>query len=283
MAFAGLFRERNGSASHFELTDSTEDTTMRATNRPGWALILTAAAALPAAARAQAPANPPSTTIGSHQIDRFQAIAQLQADLRSDPNSLANWVILGELAHEVAGDLPQGQDDAYYKLSRESYERAVQLDPNNNGLKAAVQFARDQEANAAAFDAQRSRGVATYLAARRSEIAANGANPTVQVYESPAPSQAITYAPQSGVVQQPAQVQPGQVQPAYAQSAYPQPTYRPYYNAQQAQPLQYNQYSNGYVPPANSNQAAPPTTLRQFGQQLPGLLLNEVKRPGAPR
>ena len=64
-----------------------------------------------------------SNTIGTHQIDRFAAINQLQADLKSDTNNLANWAILGELAHEVALDLPEGQDNAYYKLSRQSYEK----------------------------------------------------------------------------------------------------------------------------------------------------------------
>jgi cytochrome c-type biogenesis protein CcmH/NrfG len=119
---------------------------MRIARWQGWALLLSAVASYPSGAAAQAPASPAPrpTTIGSHQIDRFEAIRQLQADLRSDPNSLANWVILGELSHEVALDVPDGQDDVYYRMSREAYEKALQLDPNNNGLKAAVQFARDQ-------------------------------------------------------------------------------------------------------------------------------------------
>ena len=43
--------------------------------------------------------------IGSHQIDRFEAIRQLQQSLRANPNNTADWVILGELAHEVALDV----------------------------------------------------------------------------------------------------------------------------------------------------------------------------------
>ena len=261
---------------------------MRPTIRPGWALALslTAAPALwLASTLAQEPTTaPPATAIGSHQIDRFEAIRQLQADLRSDPNSLANWVILGEIAHEVAADIPADQDDLYYKISRDAYERALRLDPNNNGLRAAVQFARDQEANAPAFDAQRRRGVATYLEARRREIATHGANPTVQVYETPA------YAPRPARgIEAPGTA--ANAQPAYPQPAYAQPVYRTYTDAQ-GQPLQYNQYSNGYVPPtapanapanANPNQAAPPTTLRQLGQQLPGAFLNDALRGAKPR
>ena len=224
---------------------------------------------------------PAAPTIGSHQIDRFEAIRQLQADLASDANNAANWTILGELAHEVALDLPQGQDDAYYTLSRQAYEKAAQLDPNNPGLKSAVQFAREQETNAAAFDAKRRQGVATYLESRRREMAANGNNPTVLVYETPAApvnATATTVPAQPGVVNQP-------YNPA---AGYPTPTYRPYYNPQAQQALGYNQYSNGYTPPANAapvNGVQPaPTTLRQYGQQLPGVLLNEGARAiGRPR
>ena len=208
-------------------------------------------------------------TIGSHQIDRFEAIRQLQADLGSDANNVANWTILGELAHEVALDVPQGQDDTYYKLSREAYERASQLDPSNPGLKSALQFARDQEANSASFDTRRRQGVMTYLEARRREMAANGVNPTVMVYESPATS-LVTTTPGQVVSTQP------------TSNVYPTPSYRPYYNQQAQQPYGYNQYSSGFTPTANSGsvnglgtQVAQPTTLRQYGQQLPGVLMNQ--------
>lgn len=260
---------------------------MRATNRPGWALILSAAAIWPAAAPGQDPAAPaqPSATIGSHQIDRYAAITQLRSEIRGDPNNLANWVILGELAHEVALDLPEPTDDAYYKISRDAYERALGLDPNNNGLKAAVQFARDQEANSRTFDAQRRNGVATYLDSRRREMATNGVNPTVLVYETPTPLPSTLPVPQPPdrvTPGAPRATQPGAFQPA---NAYPTPTYRPYANTE-GQPYNYNQYQNAYSPAAAPNQA-PPTTLRQFGQQLPGVLLNEATRgttrPAAPR
>ena len=209
----------------------------------------------------------PATTIGSHQIDRFEAIRQLQADVASDANNVANWTILGELAHEVALDLPQGQDDAYYTLSRQAYERAAQLEPANQGLRSAVQFAREQETNAAAFDAKRRQGVATYLEARRREMAANGVNPTVLVYETPAP------IPTTTTVGQPVTNQP------YS-TTYPTATYRPYYNPQAQQALGYNQYSNGYTPATTAGaQTAAPMTLRQYGQQLPGVIMNQGFRP----
>ena len=233
------------------------------------------------------PSNPatmavvaPSNTIGSHQIDRYEAIRQLQADLKSDGNNLANWAILGELAHEVAVELPEGQDDAYYRLSREAYERAAQLDPNNNGLRSAVQFAREQETNAAAFDARRRQGVSTYLDARRREMAQAGVNPTVMVYESaPTMTTTATYPPQ----------QPGVAAAQPYGANYPTPTYRPYYNQQAQQPYSYNQYSNGYTPAtpttaANGTPAAAPVTLRQYGQQLPGVIINQgVQSLGRPR
>lgn len=222
-------------------------------------------------------------TIGSHQIDRFEAIRQLQADLRSDANNVVNWTILGELAHEVALDLPEGQDDAYYKMSREAYERAAALEPANNGLRAAVQFAREQEAGAAAFDAQRRQGVNTYLDARRREMIATGVNPTVMVYETPAGTvTTTTTAPTlaNGVpVANGTTVVNG---PVTTNPAYPTASYRPYYNAQANQPYSYNQYSSGYLPATSTGavtgSTVAPTTLRQYGQQLPGVLMNQGVR-----
>jgi len=73
----------------------------------------------------------------------------------------------GELAHEVAQDVPTDQDDQYYKISREAYEKALALDANNAGLKAAAQFARDEEAHAAEFDKARRQAARTYIDARR--------------------------------------------------------------------------------------------------------------------
>src|SRR5271157_4445625 len=37
-------------------------------------------------------------SIGTHQIDRFDAIHLLQESLKSDPNDVAAWIVLGELA-----------------------------------------------------------------------------------------------------------------------------------------------------------------------------------------
>ena len=244
---------------------------MRRPIRARAACLALALALLTATAIAQnqpVPAPPAGNTIGSHQIDRFEAIRQLQAATRTSPNHVAGWVILGELAHEVALDLPQEQDDPYYQLSRVAYERALALEPNNNGLRAAVQFAKDQEANAVNFDAQRRRGVVAYLAARRAEMGTSGINPTVLVYEPPAAAPAAN--PAAGAIAAPAQAAPNQVQP----QPYPTPTYRPFYNAQSQQPYGYNQYQNGYAPPVN--QAAPPTTLRQLGQQVPGAIFNQI-------
>jgi hypothetical protein len=111
------------------------------------------------------------------------------------------------------------------------------------------------------------------------------------VYESPTTPTSATQPTNPAVAQQPNAAQPGVIpQPAMAQPTYPRPVYRPYYNASQGQPLQYNQYSSGYVPPGYSGQpgfsgqVAPPTTLRQMGQQLPGVLINEATRGlGQPR
>ena len=94
-----------------------------------------------AAARHAAP-----PLISTHQINRYDAINQLQAALKANPNSLADWVILGELSHEAALDAPRDHAAKFYQMSRDAYERALTLDPNTAGLKAAVQFARDREA-----------------------------------------------------------------------------------------------------------------------------------------
>ncbi len=251
---------------------------MRPIHQAGLAGLATAV--LAGFALAQAPALAPQAapaTIGSHQIDRYEAIRQLQADTRSEPNGVANWVILGELAHEVALDLPPEQDDAYYQLSQAAYERALALEPTNNGLRAAVQFAKDQAANAPTFDAGRKQGVNAYLNARRREMAANGIHPTLLVYESQANPAAA--APAAVAPANPAQV--GQLHPQALPQAAPAATYRPYYNPQSQQSYGYNQYSNSYSPPAaqatQGGQAVQPTTLRQLGQQVPGVLFNEMR------
>ena len=96
--------------------------------------------------------NTSNHSIGTHQIDRFEAIHLLQESLKSNPNDAAAWIVLGELAHEVAQDLSSQDDEPYYKLSEEAYEKALALQPKNAGLKAAVDFAREQKADAAHWD-----------------------------------------------------------------------------------------------------------------------------------
>ena len=226
------------------------------------------AVAIAPAATAQAPATPgpvsatqtptqaqAPTMISTHQIDRYEAIRQLQAELKSDPNNKADWVILGELAHEVAFDLPREQDVAYYRISRDAYEHALQLDPNNPGLKAALQFARDQEAGAAQFDASRRRGVASYLTARRRELATSGMSPTLRVYASPSavPSQGGT-APVA-----------------------PTPAYQPYVPAQ-GRPYTYQQFSESTLPSVSSTAA---NVTPRLGQSNPATTGGAVKPAAA--
>jgi cytochrome c-type biogenesis protein CcmH/NrfG len=55
-----------------------------------------------------------SHAIGTHHIDRFEAIQLLQDSLKSNPNDAAGWIVLGELAHEVAQDLSSTHDEPYY-------------------------------------------------------------------------------------------------------------------------------------------------------------------------
>jgi len=200
--------------------------------------------------QAQAP-----TMISTHQIDRYEAIRQLQGELKSDPNNKADWIILGELAHEVAFELPRDQDVAYYRISREAYEHALQLDPNNPGLKAAVQFARDQEAGSARFDETRRRGVGSYLAARRRELAASGMSPTLRVYASPS-----AVPTQGGNAPAP-----------------PAPTYQPYVPVQ-GRPYTYRQYSESTLPSVSTTAA---NVTPRLGQSNPATTGGAVKPAAA--
>jgi hypothetical protein len=132
-----------------------------------------------------APAASRSPVISSRQIDRYDAINALQQRLKANPKSLADWVILGELAHEVALDLPADQATRYYRISREAYEKALALQPDNPGLKAAVKFGREHEANAQRFEEARDRATTTYLEARRRDLAAAQYTPSLPVYVVP--------------------------------------------------------------------------------------------------
>jgi hypothetical protein len=213
-------------------------------------------------AQQPAAATAPSV-VGSHQIDRFEAIKELQAATRSNPRDVAGWIILGELAHEVALDLPPDQDDAYYKLSREAYEKALALEANNAGLKAAVQFARDQEAGAARFDEARKRAVPAYIAARRRELAATNLMPTVQVYTGPGGVGVnVQNLPRPRV--------PSRELPV---ASYGYPTYLPFATAE-GTPYTYNQYLQGYTYQNPADAANAVTTPRRgsfpTGAAVPG-------------
>ena len=155
-----------------------------------WAFAVLAPAWATAAVAAE-PATP--RVIGTQQINRFEAIRQLQQTVKQNSKSLADWVILGELAHEVAIDLPADQAGPYYKMSRDAYENALELAPDNAGLKAAVQFAQDQEQGLDRFEESRTAAAQMYLAARRRDLAATRFTPTLRVYGSPmAPPTAMT-------------------------------------------------------------------------------------------
>jgi len=90
----------------------------------------------------------------------------------------------------VALDLPADQAARYFQMSRDAYEKALALDPNNPGLKAAVQFAKDQQSNASRFATSRDRATAAYLDARRRDLAATNYTPSVRTY-GPASAPAV--------------------------------------------------------------------------------------------
>jgi len=123
--------------------------------------------------------------IGTRHIDRYDAITALQQRVKENPSSLADWIILGELSHEVALDLPADQAARYYRISREAYEKALALKPDQPGLKAAVQFAMEHEANSQRFEEVRDRATNAYLEARRRDLAATQYMPSLPVYGVP--------------------------------------------------------------------------------------------------
>ena len=87
----------------------------------------------PAQNVAAAPAVVPPPVIGSHQIDRYDAIEKEQQAVADNPKSLADWIILGELSHEVAMDAPADHAGKYFKMSSDAFESALALAPNNAG------------------------------------------------------------------------------------------------------------------------------------------------------
>jgi len=140
---------------------------------------------------------PAAPVIGTHQIDRYAAIAQLQQAVKAKPDSLSDWIMLGELAHEVGVDSAPEDARQYHALSRQAYEKALALAPNKPGLKAAVQFARDYEAGTDRFAQIRARATQSYLDARRRDLAATDYVPAVRVYPA-MPS--VTVPPASATV-----------------------------------------------------------------------------------
>jgi len=258
-----------------------------------WGLVAASLAAVATTAAEPPPARtslnvPRPRVIGTHQIDRYAAIERLRATLKEHPRALADWIILGELAHEVAVDSPPTQSAQYYTLAREAYEQALALAPDKPGLKAAVQFARDYEKGADRFAAIRDRATQTYLDARRRDLAATGYVPAVRVYPNffaPAPAPVapatVAPAPAAAAVVVPADDAPA-VSPAPTNTAStdtanfgtrqiysssPYAIYQPYALPQGA-PYTYRQYSSAYYPPALGTGEGPvPVTLQRYATQ----------------
>ncbi len=258
---------------------------MRKLHPFAWLVLATLATIAPAAASAQQddPADDPapaprsarrsgSRVLNSQQIDRYEAIRQLRVALKADPANEGDWIILGELAHEVALDLPSDQDDAYYRLSRDAYERALRLDPDNAGLRAAVQFARDQEANSQQFDDARRQSSRSYLDARRREVAASGFAPTIRD-DSAAQASAL-----SDPADDPADDPAAPRRRAQAPRPSSGPAYRPY-SSPKGPAVTYGDYADSYAPPPRGTPGQQqPMTLRGLAAELPDVLLNEARR-----
>jgi hypothetical protein len=105
------------------------------------------------------------------------------------------WIILGDLAQEVAGDVPASQAAGYFKPARDAYESALRLRPNDANLKAAAQFAREQQQQAAERTAQTRRQAAgAYLSARRRELTVPAAGPTLRIYSAPGATAGTPYS-----------------------------------------------------------------------------------------
>jgi hypothetical protein len=230
--------------------------------------------------------------IGAQQIDRYDAINSLQNELKANPKSLADWIILGELAHEVAIDAPADQAPRYFTMSRDAYEKALALAPSNVGLKAAVQFARDQEANGAAFEKIRDRATQAYLDARRRDLAATNYAPSVRVFAPPGPApvlrpqpaapagtvlgatSATSTDPNAAVTQPPAVVRDTAnmgVRQIYSSA----PTYQAY-TLPQGAPYTFQQYSNSYYSPSYYPAGTLPMSVQRYNQMYGNPVLNPL-------
>lgn len=231
------------------------------------------AAAAPPADRT----GPYPPVISSQQIDRFDAITKTKARLATDPKSLVDWIVLGELAQEVAMNLPEDQARTYVKLSREAYEKAAALAPDHPAIKAAAEFARDLEAHLAEFETARDQATNTYLDARRRDLALANYTPSIAVFNPPpapsapvpAPAPAAPPAVGGEVVTNPPLKNDATTDNAtYGARLYygTLPTYRSFTGNDGASPLTFQQYSSAYYPPGYyTNPSAPPVTLQQFG------------------
>jgi len=258
--------------------------------------------------------------VGSHQIDRYDAIKKLQEATEKNSKSLADWIILGEISHEVAMNAPADQAGKYFKMSRDAFEKALALDPNNAGLKAAVQFAKDQQANVDQFEKSRDAVTDTFLDARRRDLVATGNTPSVQVFAPPLPSRtlpgpapsgtttttttsiapaarpaapvdrsapAITPAPPNAPSTDSANygTQQNYSLPAGASPyGYVGPFYQPFATPNGA-PYTYQQYSSAYYPPGlYNNPAAPPMTLQRYSTSVvPNTLERQILNRAATR
>jgi len=211
-----------------------------------WALVAAALLGVPAAA--QQPVSPPAArVIAGHQIDRYQAIEQVRQELAKDPNDVAGWVLLGELAQEVAVEAPGDRAPGYFRLARESFENALKLQPGNAGLQAAARFARDQEQGAEKFREARSQATSNYLAARRRELAQSGNVPLLRTYPA--------------VVQ--AAPAPAQVQATAAPAPAPA-RYQPYVGAA-GQPYTYQQHYDSFFGPVQPRSPGQEITATERG------------------
>lgn len=258
-------------------------------------------------------AQPP--VIGSHQIDRYDALKKEQQAVETNPKSLADWIILGEIAHEVAMDVPADQAAQYLQTSSDAFTKALALDPKNAGLKAAVQFARDQQRNVDAFEKSRDAATGTFLDARRRDLAATQHTPYVRTYSPPLPSRelpgptpapattpattadgaqnpvpgntaaeaapAITPAPETATSTESANLGTQANYSAGAPNAptvYAGPVYQPF-AAANGQPYTYQQYSNSYHPTGlYDNPAAPPVTMQRYAPMAPRVTPNALER-----
>jgi hypothetical protein len=224
--------------------------------------------------------------ISSEQIDRFEAIRLLQQSLERNPSALADWVILGELAHEVAVEAPPDQAQKYYKMSRDAYLKALALAPKNAGLKAAVLFAKEQEEGFNRFEGSRRAAAKTYIEARRRDVAATNYMPMVRTFMAPPVSMRRTTGEPAPAVTSTATGTDVVVSSATAAAAtppagvivanpnpavtpiYANPIYLPY-NVTGGVPYTYQQYSSAYYPSGYyANQTVPPVTLQRYTQVM---------------